>query len=256
MVLVDTHNHIYLSEFTNDVDQVIERSAKAGVKKIFLPNIDSTSVQPMLTLEARYPGTCFSMMGVHPTSIKENYQDELSLAETWLQKHSFAGIGETGIDLYWDTSFKKEQTKAFEQHIMWARTYRLPLIVHSRNSIPLLLEILRPYVSKDLRGVFHCFTGNYEQAKQAMDMGFMLGIGGIVTYKNAGMDVLIRKTGISNVVLETDAPYLPPVPYRGKRNEPSYLPLIAARVAELVNLSVEEVAEITTQNARKLFNFE
>jgi len=256
MVLIDTHSHIYLSEFADEVDQVIERSGKAGVEKIFLPNIDSTSVQLMLSLEARYPGTCFAMMGVHPTSVKENYREELTQAESWLQKRSFAGIGETGIDLYWDTTFQKEQTEAFEQHIVWARQYRLPLVIHSRNSILLLLDIIRPYVSEDLKGVFHCFTGSYEQAKQAVDMGFMLGIGGIVTYKNAGMDVLVRKIGISRVVLETDAPYLPPVPYRGKRNEPSYLPFIAAKVAELLNLSVEEVAMITTENARKLFNFE
>jgi len=256
MVLIDTHSHIYLPEFAGEVDQVIERSVKIGVKKIFLPNIDSTSIQPMLSLETQYSGICFSMMGVHPTSVKENYQEELKHAETWLRKRPFAGIGETGIDLYWDTSFKKEQTEAFEQHIIWARQYRLPLVIHSRNSIPLLLEIIRSYVSEDLKGVFHCFTGSYEQAKQAVDMGFMLGIGGIVTYKNAGMDVLVKKTGISRIVLETDAPYLPPVQYRGKRNEPSYLPFIAAKIAELLNVSAEEVALITTENARKLFNFE
>lgn len=256
MVLIDTHSHIYLPEFANEVNQVIERSRKAGVLKIFLPNIDSTSVLHMLNLEAKYPGTCYSVMGVHPTSVKENYREELRHAETWLLKRKFFGIGETGIDLYWDTAFKNEQIEVFEQHVVWAKQLRLPLIIHSRSSIPLLLEIIRPYVSEDLKGIFHCFTGSYEEAKQALNMGFLLGIGGIVTYKNGGMDVLVRKIGISRVVLETDAPFLPPVPFRGKRNEPSYLPIIAAKVAELLNISAEEVALVTTENARKLFNFE
>lgn len=256
MIFIDTHSHIYLPEFAGEQDQVIERAEKAGIRKIFLPNIDSTSAQPMLHLASLYPGICVPMMGVHPTSIKENYRNELKQADDLLQKYSFAGIGETGIDLYWDTSFKKEQIESFEQHVFWAKEYGLPLIIHSRNSIPLLLEILKPKVSDKLRGVFHCFTGNYEQAKQVLDLGFMLGIGGIVTYKNAGVDQVIKKTGIANVILETDAPYLPPVPYRGKRNEPSYLPLVAAKVAEIMELPIEEVAKITTHNAQKLFNFE
>ena len=256
MIFTDTHTHLYLEEFDQDRREVMEKASGAGVKYMMLPNIDSTSISTMLALADEFPGNCFPMMGLHPTSVKENFRDELAIVEEQLQERKFYGIGECGIDLYWDKTFAKEQEYVFRHHIELALSYNLPLIVHIRESFNEVIRILRDVNKPDLRGIFHCFSGSPEQAKQATGLGFSLGLGGVITFKNNRMQETLKHVDMKHLVLETDAPFLAPMPYRGKRNDPSYIPLIAEKVAEIKGISVEEVARATTENARKLFRFD
>ncbi|HPR26998.1 TatD family hydrolase [Lentimicrobium sp.] len=256
MIFTDTHTHLYLEEFDQDRREVIEKATGAGVRYMLLPNIDSTSISTMLALADEFPANCFPMMGLHPTSVKENFREELAIVENQLQNRRFYGIGECGIDLYWDKTFAKEQEVVFRHHIELALSYNLPLIVHIRESFNEVIRILRDANKPDLRGIFHCFSGSPEQAKQAAGLGFSLGLGGVITFKNNKMQETLKHVGMEHLVLETDAPFLAPMPYRGKRNDPSYIPLIAEKVAEIKGISVEEVARATTENARKLFRFD
>lgn len=253
MIFADTHTHLYLEEFDADRSQVIENALAAGVTKLFLPNIDSSSVRPMLALCDEFPQHCFPMIGLHPTSVKENYMDELAAVECWLSDRKFAGIGECGIDLYWDKTFATEQEFVFRHHIDLARAHNLPLIVHIRESFNEVIRILKDVNKSDLRGIFHCFSGSVEQAKQAIGLGFSLGLGGVITFKNNKMQETLKQIELRHLVLETDAPFLSPMPYRGKRNEPAYIPLIAQKIAEIKGISLREVSEATTTNALKMF---
>ena len=250
MNLTDTHSHLYAKEFKDDLDESIQRCLDDGVERIFLPNIDLESIEPMLALEEAYPSNCFAMMGLHPCSVKENFEKDLSLIKDWLTKRDFAAIGEIGIDLYWDSSLLKQQQTAFIKQIEWAKELKKPIIIHTRNSFNEIFEILDDLNDDHLSGIFHCFSGNIEQATRAIDYGnFWLGIGGVLTFKNAGLDHVVKDIDLSRLVLETDSPYLAPTPYRGKRNESSYLKLIATKLAEVKNVSLEEIARITTANS-------
>lgn len=253
MELVDTHCHLYGEEFTADIDQVIERAKAAGVKRFYLPGIDSTAIPSMLELEARFPGECIAMMGLHPCYVKENYLEELEVVRQWLQQRKFAAVGEIGLDFYWDRTFEVQQYEAFRTQIGWAKEYSLPIVIHSRNSTQECINIVKEFRDGGLKGVFHCFSGSVELARQIVQQGFLLGIGGVLTYKNAGLPEVLKDIPLEHIVLETDAPYLTPVPFRGKRNESSYLTHIIAKLAEVKEMDVEEVARITTANAASLF---
>lgn len=253
MKLIDTHCHLYVEEFKNDVDAVITRAQAKGVEQFYLPGIDSESIPAMLALEASYPGVCKAMMGLHPCYVKENYIQELNIVEHWLEQRDFPAIGEIGLDYYWDTSFKTQQQEAFETQMGWALERDLPIVIHTRNAMQETIEMVKPFAAKGLQGIFHCFSGSYESAKQIVDMGFLLGIGGVITYKNAGLPKALEQIGVAHLVLETDAPYLSPVPFRGKRNEPSYLMHIAESLAMVKGITVAELASLTTANAVALF---
>lgn len=254
MLLIDTHTHLYLNAFDNDREEMVNRAIASGIKYMFLPNIDSSTIKGMHELSERFPENCFPMMGLHPTSVKENFRKELSIVEKLLKENTYYGIGETGIDLYWDKTFYREQLEAFNRQIDLAIEYDLPLIIHARESFKEIFRVLENRDIKGLRGVFHCFTGDVDEAGRAIDMGFMLGIGGVLTYKKSGLDMLVSEIGIDRLILETDAPFLPPVPHRGKRNESAYVLHVADKLAEVLGISVNEVAEATTQNASTLFN--
>lgn len=249
---IDTHSHIYEEEFREDCDEVVARALEAGVKHIVLPDIDSQSRPRMLELAGKYPGTMLPATGLHPTSVRDDYRKELAAVEKQLGLRRFYGIGECGIDLYWDKTYYKEQLKAFEYQLELAKDTHLPVIIHSRDSLEEIFGILKkfPYV----RGILHCFSGNKNEAELAGKMGFLIGIGGVVTFKKSQMAETISEHGIENVVLETDAPYLAPVPYRGKRNESSYIPLIAQKIAQITGYEIKKIEETTTQNALNLFN--
>ncbi|HMR42299.1 MAG TPA: TatD family hydrolase [Saprospiraceae bacterium] len=254
MMLIDTHAHLYAAQFDEDRDEMMERAISAGVRKFFLPNIDSGSITGMLDLEKKYPGHCFAMMGLHPCSVNENYESELALVRSWLEKRSFSAVGEIGIDLYWDKTFVEEQKDTFLRQVTWAQEFDLPIVIHSRESIDLILDLLENLANKNkLRGVFHCFTGDENQAQRIMDLGFYMGIGGVLTFKKSGLDEVVKKLPMERLVLETDAPYLAPTPHRGSRNESFYIKLIAEKLAAVKLLSPEEVARITSQNAENLF---
>jgi TatD DNase family protein len=253
MKLIDTHTHLYLEEFDKDRDEVVKNAIDKGVEQMYLPNINSKSIEGMLSLEAKYPKNIFAMMGLHPTDVKENVKDELKIVESWLVKRKFIAIGEIGIDLYWDTTFKNEQIIAFKFQIELAKKYDLPIVIHSRDSMTEILEVLNEMNLEKVKGVFHCFNGNLEEANQVIEMGFLLGIGGVVTFKNAGLDKIVSAIELNHLLLETDAPFLTPVPYRGKRNESAHTYYIAQKIAEIKKTSIEKVAEITTQNAKDLF---
>lgn len=252
----DTHAHIYLDDFDVDREDMLNRAYEQGVKKIYMPNIDHTSIDRMLELEEQSKGSCFSMMGLHPCSVKKDFEKELYIVEDWLAKRKFKAIGEMGTDLYWDKTFWNEQLEAFRIQVDWAKKYSLPIVIHCRESLDQTIELVEQHSDGKLTGVFHCFTGTIEQAERIIKAGFYLGIGGVSTFKKGGMDVVIPDVDINHIVLETDSPYLAPVPHRGKRNEPAYIPLVAARIAELKKVSLEEVQKITTQNAAKLFQDE
>lgn len=254
MKLIDTHTHIYLKQFDGDRQAVIERAVDAGVQKQLMPNIDSLSIKPMLSVAADFPGKCLPMMALHPTSVKASFRNELDIIEKWLTKEAFVAIGETGIDLYWDTSFVTQQKESLAQHIHWAAHYNLPLVLHSRNSLNEIFDVLHAHRHLSFTGVFHCFPGDKNQAKKAIDMGFMLGIGGVVTYKKSMMPDVVKAVELDHIILETDAPYLAPVPHRGKRNESAFLDHIAEHVAYLKKIQTEEVAAVTTANATRLFD--
>ena len=249
---IDTHSHIYEEEFREDREAVIQRAREAGVNYIVLPDIDSESRNRMLALEAQHPEMLFPLAGLHPTSVYENYKAELAQVEKALGNHTFYGIGECGIDLYWDKRYYREQIKAFEHQLGIAKETGLPVIIHSRDSLEVIFEVLKkhPYT----RGILHCFPGNAAEARQAIDMGYLLGIGGVVTFKKSQMADTLREIGPANIVLETDSPYLTPVPFRGKRNESSYIPYIATKIAEIRGIDTKKLQEITTNNAMNLFN--
>jgi TatD DNase family protein len=251
MQIIDTHAHIYLSEFDNDRDGMLKRAAEQGVGHILMPAVDASTHGQMLLAEAQWH-QCIAMMGVHPCSVGDAYKAELLAVKTHLQARKFVAVGEVGLDFYWDTTFKMQQYDAFATQIQWAVAKGLPLVIHSRNAMQECIEVVSRHPGA--HGVFHCFSGTLEQARQIMDLGFHLGIGGVLTYKKAGLDKVMESIGLDAVVLETDAPYLAPVPYRGKRNESSYLPLIAERLATIAGCSLEEVTTVTTQNAKRLFN--
>lgn len=250
---IDTHSHLYLPAFDGDRDTVVEAAVNRGIGKIFLPNIDSSSIVPMNLLAERFPGICYPMMGLHPTSVKENHEEELNRVVQELKIRRYYAIGETGIDLYWDKTFFHEQCLAFTRQLDLSVEYRLPVIMHARESFHEILEILEGYRSKGLKGIFHAFTGSVEIAEKVISMGFKLGIGGIVTYKKSILPDVVRETGLENIVLETDSPYLTPVPFRGKRNESGYISYIAETLAMILNTSAEEIGRITTHNALQLF---
>ena len=250
MHFIDTHAHIYLTEFDDDRTEMMQRTADANVKTTILPAIDSSTHEKMMAAASAYEN-CFSMIGLHPCSVNQNFEKELLIINQYLAQQKFIAIGEIGLDFYWNKTFSSEQYKAFHQQIEIALQYNLPIVIHSRNAIDECIEVVR--LHPGIRGVFHCFSGNEMQAGEIIDLGFMLGIGGVITFKNSGVDKIIEKIGLSKVILETDAPYLTPVPYRGKRNEPSYIPLIAQKLATLCHCSMNDVAQITTQNAKNLF---
>ncbi len=253
MQLIDTHTHLFLPEFDSDRNQVIDNARENGIERVLLPNVDSSTIEPLLSLVNKYPDFCFPMMGLHPTSVKENFREELNKVEDWLNKRKFYAIGEIGIDLYWDKTFKNEQEEAFRYQIDLAKKYNLPIIIHARESFDEIFRIMNEVIDDKLKGVFHAFTGNDNQAERIIEWGFKMGIGGIVTFKNSGLDKVVNNIDINHIVLETDAPYLAPVPKRGKRNESAYIVHIAKKIAEIKNISLEEVATITTNNAKQLF---
>jgi len=252
-MLIDTHSHIYSTDFIHDRDEIIQRAYSNDVRKIILPNIDSSSVKNLLDMVDTYPHICIPLMGLHPTSVNHDYQEELQVVEYWLKKRKFYGIGEIGIDLYWETSFLEEQTHAFRFQLKLAREYQLPVVIHVRDSFEQVYNVLLEEKDKNLTGVFHSFSGTIEQAQLVIDLGFKIGVNGIITFKKSGLDEIISKIDPSNLLLETDSPYLTPVPFRGKRNESSYLVHIAQKIADLHQMTVGEIAKITTENARKLF---
>lgn len=255
-MIIDTHAHSYDEVFVEDLAEVVNRSLDNGVKKVFMPNVDMESIEHMFNLYKRFPGHFYPMMGLHPCYVKADFKEVLKQMETLLKERrsEIFGIGETGLDYYWDTTYVEQQKESLLKHINWSFEYDLPLILHTRNSIPDTIELVKSNYRKGLRGIFHCFSGNLEEAQSILEMeDFYLGIGGTVTYKNSHLPELLKQVSLERLVLETDAPYLPPVPYRGKRNESSYLLLVASKIAENKEVPVEEVARITTQNALKIF---
>lgn len=254
MQLIDSHTHLYAKEFADDIDVLLQKAIEVGITTFLMPNIDSEWVKAMLALAQKHPQHCFPMMGLHPCSVKADYKEELKIAERHLGEQKFYAIGEMGIDLYWDKNFIKEQDAAFEVQCRWAVDLDLPVVIHSREATDHAISLLRKLSLNNLKGVFHCFTGTTEQAKQIIDLGFMLGVGGVATYKNGGLDKVLPEISLEHIILETDAPYLAPVPHRGKRNEPAYLKVIAERVSVIYNKMFEDVAQQTTSNAKKLFN--
>jgi TatD DNase family protein len=256
MQFIDTHTHLYLPEFDTDRDEVVKRAVDNGISTMLLPNIDIKSVDQMLYAITRYPGICYPMIGLHPTSVKEDYLIQLEKLETLATSHKFVAIGEIGIDLYWDKTFLKEQLISFRRHIAFALNKGLPVVIHSRDAFPEVFSVLNEFNGNGLTGVLHAFSGNIKDAERAIEMGFKLGIGGVVTFKNSGLDKILKEIGPENLILETDAPYLAPVPYRGKRNESSYICIINKKLAELFGMSEEEIASITYSNSISLFKLE
>lgn len=253
MNFTDTHAHIYSPKFDGDRDEVISRSVQNGVQKIYMPNINVESIDQMLDAESKYPGICIPMMGLHPCDVKKDFDKELYVMEEWLGKRSFSAIGETGLDLYWDKTFFEEQKESLRIHINWAKQKKLPIILHCRESMDETIEIIREEKTTELKGIFHCFSGSLEQAREIIDLGFLLGIGGVSTYKNGGLDKVFPEISLEHVVLETDSPFLAPVPFRGKRNSPEYIPVIAERLSFLTGKTIQEVSTITEQNSQNIF---
>jgi len=253
MNYIDTHAHIYSTKFDSDRDQVIHDIREAGVERVYMPNVDEETIDAMLLCEQKYPDLCIPMMGLHPCDVKENFQSQLYIIEDWLRKRPFAAVGEIGLDLYWDKTLFEQQKEALGIQISWAKELDLPIVLHCRDSMDETIAIVQEQYDGKLKGIFHCFTGSVEQAKQITEMGFLLGIGGVATFKNGGLDQVIPNVDLKHLVLETDAPYLAPVPYRGKRNSPAYIPIIAEKVADFLQLSKEEVALQTKKNALTLF---
>lgn len=252
-MFIDTHAHLYDEQFDQDRDQMIQNARANGIEKMYLPNCDSSTIEAMLSTEAAFPDQCFAMMGVHPTYIKANYKDELQIALSWFEQRRFCAVGEIGLDYYWDKTFVKEQQEAFRTQIEWSLQYHLPIVIHTREATKDTLDIVSDYVNKGVYGVFHCFSGSLETARQIIDMGFYLGIGGVLTYPKAGLQEVIKQIDLKHLVLETDAPYLTPVPFRGKRNESAYIKIVAEKLAGLHEVSLDMVEEITSKNAENLF---
>ena len=253
MIITDTHTHLYSNEFNEDRDEMIQRAIDAGVSRFFIPAIDSAYTQSMYDLEKSYPENIFLMMGLHPTHVKDNYLEELQHIEEELAKRKFVAIGEIGIDLYWDKTHLPQQQDAFRKQIQLAKRYKLPIVIHCREAFDEIFEILEEEKSTDLFGIFHCFSGTYEQALQAISYNMKLGIGGVVTFKNGKIDQFLNQIDLRHIVLETDSPYLAPVPFRGKRNESSYLMNVVNKLSEIYNVSKEEIASVTTENSKAIF---
>ncbi len=253
MSLIDTHTHLYAEEFDNDRQEAVKRCLDKGITRLYLPNVDSGSIDGMLALEKAFPGNCFAMMGLHPCSVRENVEEELGIVKQWLDKRRFAAIGEIGIDLYWDKTYIEQQVHAFKTQIAWALAQQYPIVIHCRDAFDEIYEVLSS-CSVLPKGIFHCFTGTLEQAQKIISLGsFRLGIGGVVTFRNSGLDKVVEQVALEHLVLETDAPYLAPVPHRGKRNESSYLNLVAEKIAQVKQVTVQEVEAATTQNALQVF---
>ncbi|HKM94101.1 MAG TPA: TatD family hydrolase [Prolixibacteraceae bacterium] len=252
-MLIDTHSHIFIEEFDGDTSAAISRAVANGVHKIILPNIDSSTIKRLIDTSNSHPGICYPLIGLHPTSVKENYIEELELVENWLNRYRFYGIGEIGIDLYWDETFKKEQEFVFTRQINIANNLGLPVSIHTRNSFEVAFNIIKKEKLSKLTGVFHCFSGTVEEAKAVIKAGFKIGVGGTVTFKNSGIDKIIAQLSPQDILLETDSPYLAPVPFRGKQNESAYLKYIAEKVAQIFDLPLEEIETISTQNALQIF---
>lgn len=256
MNLTDTHTHLYSKEFDEDRTALIEQAIENGVSQFFMPNIDSDSIPGMYQVEKAFPDNCFAMMGLHPCSVNADYQKEIQVVKHWLSKRKFAAVGEIGIDLYWDKSFLVQQQDAFKTQIQLAQQYELPYVIHARDSFNEVMEVVGEFKENTPKAIFHCFSGTIEQAEQVVSLGnFKIGIGGVVTFKNAGLDKVVDAIDLKHIVLETDSPYLAPMPNRGKRNNPDYLTLIAKKIAEIKNISLEEVAHATTQNSKEIFGF-
>jgi TatD DNase family protein len=253
-MIIDTHSHIYLTEFDIDRNAMLSRAENEGIGLILMPAIDNETHTSMINVAEAFAGKCLSMMGLHPCSVKESYTQELQIVKEYFERRSFVAVGETGLDFYWDKTFTREQYDSFQTQIELALQYDIPIVIHSRNSIDECLKVIGENQKGTLKGVFHCFSGNKEQAKEIIDLGFYLGIGGVVTFKNSGLDNVMADVEMKNIVLETDAPYLAPVPFRGKRNECSYLKYVVEKLSEIKNLSKEEISVITTKNAKELFN--
>jgi TatD DNase family protein len=253
MIFTDTHTHLYSEEFNDDREAMVKRAIESRVKRLFLPNIDIKSIQPMLDLVWRFPDNCFPMMGLHPCSVDEHVEAHLFQIQKWFKKRKFYAVGEIGLDFYWSVEFKDQQIMAFKKQIQWAIQMDLPINIHSRNSTDEVIAILQEMKQPALRGIFHCFSGNAHQAKQVTELGFYLGIGGVLTYKKSELPDAIADIDLKHLVLETDAPYLSPMPFRGKRNESAYIVNIAEKIAELKSTTVEKVANITTENSVKIY---
>ena len=253
MILTDTHTHLYYETDETKRLELMQRCKENGIGCLFLPNVDTASVPLVFSLVKSFPGICFPMLGLHPCSVKTGWEDELEVIKEAAHQHKIVAIGEIGIDLYWDKTTLTEQIKAFKVQISWAKSLKLPIVIHCRNSFDEVYEVLQSERDENLRGIFHCFTGTLEQANKVINLGFYLGIGGVVTYKNSGLDKVAAQIGLQHIVLETDSPYLTPVPYRGKPNESSYLIYIAQKVAELHQTDLETVANTTTENSRLVF---
>lgn len=254
-MFVDSHSHIYSADFSLDRDEVITRALEAGVERIVLPNIDSSSIKPLMDLTDTIPGLFFPLVGLHPTSVKEDFRKELQILEYWLGKRKFYGIGEIGIDLFWDKSFLQEQIEAFNTQLSWAKNKNFPVVIHVRESFNEVMEQLKKVHTPELKGVFHSFTGTLEQAEQIIELGFKIGVNGIITFKNSDLGETIQKIDPRHLLIETDSPWLAPVPHRGRRNECSYVVTIAEKIAQLHNTSLENIAAITSKNAKELFGF-
>ncbi len=255
MTLIDTHTHLYLPEFDEDRSFVVKRAIEAGVEFLLLPNIDSRSYPDMIKMSEAFPNCCFPMIGLHPTSVKDNYRQELDAIYKKFNEYKFIAIGEIGIDLYWDKTYFEQQETAFRTQIQWAKDWHLPIVIHARDSFDEIFKVIEEEIDENLTGVFHSFTGTIEQAQRIINWGFKIGIGGIVSFKNAGLDKVVKQIDLNHIILETDSPYLAPVPKRGKRNESAYLIHVAEKIAALHETSMEKVAKITTKNARALFKF-
>lgn len=256
MIFTDTHTHLYSKEFEEDRNTLIEQAIAQGVTHFFMPNIDSDSIPALFQVEKTFPNNCFAMMGLHPCSVNGDYQKELQVVKYWLSKRKFSAIGEIGIDLYWDKTYQTQQQDAFKTQIELAQEYKLPYVIHARDSFNEVFEVVSEFKTNAPKAIFHCFGGTIEEAEKIISLGdFKLGIGGVVTFKNAGLDKVVEAIDLKHIVLETDAPYLAPMPNRGKRNNPDYLLLVAKKIAEIKNISLEEVAEVTTQNAKDVFGF-
>ncbi|MDC6367136.1 MULTISPECIES: TatD family hydrolase [Flavobacteriaceae] len=253
MIITDTHTHLYSEAFDEDRNEMMNRALEEGVERFFIPAIDSTYTQAMLDLESAYPNNVFLMMGLHPTHVKENYKEELAHVEEMFSKRKFCAVGEIGIDLYWDKTFLKEQQDAFVQQIQLAKKYKLPIVIHGRESFDEIFEILEQEKGEDLFGIFHCFTGTLEQAHKAISYNMKLGIGGVVTFKNGKIDQFLHEVDLKHIVLETDSPYLAPVPFRGKRNESSYILKVLEKLAYIYSITPEEIGVITTENSKAIF---
>ncbi len=256
IMLIDSHAHIYLSDFKEDQEAIINRAVEAGVKKILMPNIDSTTIEDMLYLAEKFPDICYPMMGLHPGSVKGDFEKELYIIEEWLNKRPFIAVGEIGTDLYWDNTYIEQQKEAMRIQMQWAKKFELPIVIHSRDSFDLTFQLVFEEKNENLKGVFHCFTGSVDDIKKIKSLNFFIGIGGVLTFKNSGLDKTLEKVNLENLILETDSPFLTPTPHRGKRNEPSYTKLIAEKLASITNEELDTISETTSNNTHKLFKLD